>query len=86
MDKNLFIECGIALYGEQWQTNLAKSLGINARRIRQWVAGERQTIPNGIWNDLEIILANKANVINQLLIDNFGHEISKLDDSGSVFD
>ena len=33
---------GQALYGAQWQSALARSLGVDARRVREWLAGERK--------------------------------------------
>lgn len=54
---------GEALYGSQWQSNLARELNLSdARRIRQWLAGERK-IPFGIWADLaELVRVKKTNL------------------------
>ena len=30
---------GRALYGERWQSDLARALGLNARSVRRWAAG-----------------------------------------------
>jgi hypothetical protein len=55
---------GFALYGPRWQTNLSRALNLSdARRIRQWMAGERP-IPDGIWQDLIDLLKIKIMVIN----------------------
>ncbi|SHH52802.1 hypothetical protein [Ferrimonas marina] len=54
---------GLALYGKQWQTRLAEGLGLSdARRVRQWMAGERP-IPEGVWADLENLLADRQQEI-----------------------
>lgn len=43
---------GVALYGPRWQTNLARDLGLSdARRVRQWIAGDRR-IPFHIWPEV----------------------------------
>jgi plasmid maintenance system antidote protein VapI len=36
---------GQALYGEQWQTSIARDLGVNARTVRKWLAGDRPITP-----------------------------------------
>lgn len=42
---------GQALYGTQWQSNLAKSLNIDSRRVRQWLNNERP-LPDWLNNEL----------------------------------
>jgi len=31
---------GEALYGQLWQTEMANALGVSARAVRRWVAGD----------------------------------------------
>lgn len=58
---------GKALYGERWQTDLARDLGLSdARRIRQWMAGERP-IPQGIAKELIDLLASRKLLIDETL-------------------
>ena len=65
MNKQALINVGIALYGERWQTDLARDLGLSdGRRIRQWLSGDRP-IPEGVWDDLGKLLADRKNVINE---------------------
>lgn len=67
MNKQALINVGLALYGERWQTDLARDLGLSdGRRIRQWLSGDRP-IPEGIWDDLGKLLADRKNVINEVL-------------------
>jgi len=62
--KDVLIKSGKALYGERWQTDLARDLGLSdGRRIRQWLSGDRP-IPEGIWNDIAKLLADRAVVIS----------------------
>ncbi len=64
---------GKALYGDRWQTDLSRDLHLSdARRIRQWMAGERP-IPNGIWDDLRALLSERQLSIQEVL--------DKLDDA-----
>ena len=39
---------GQAVYGEDWQSPMARDLGITGRHLRRWVAGER---PVPAWVD-----------------------------------
>jgi hypothetical protein len=53
-------EAGQALYGERWQTDLARDLGIaDARRVRQWMTGDRP-IPAGVWADIARLLRQRG--------------------------
>jgi len=47
---------GVALYGPRWQTNLARDLNLSdARRVRQWITGDRR-IPMHIWPEVGRII------------------------------
>lgn len=60
---------GKLLYGEQWQTNLARELKLSdARRIRAWLSGERK-IPVGVWCDIADLLTIKHHKIAEALKD-----------------
>lgn len=45
-------QAGELLYGNQWQSDLARAINVDSRRIRQWLSGQRP-IPVGLW--IEII-------------------------------
>jgi hypothetical protein len=45
--RSLLARAGVLLYGERWQSDLARDLGQDPRRLRQWIAGERP-IPSDI--------------------------------------
>lgn len=56
----LLEEAGQALYGERWQSEMARALGVkDSRRIREWMAGDR-TIPPGIWPELAELLRQRG--------------------------
>lgn len=40
-DLELLHRAGELLYGQDWQSELARALGISARSVQRWVAGER---------------------------------------------
>lgn len=58
-------EAGNALYGERWQSPLARDLGVGDRRVREWVSGDRTT-PPGIRADLERLCRERAGVLSEL--------------------
>lgn len=60
--------CGAVLYGDRWQSDLARALGVNDRRVRQWMSGERP-IPPGIWTDIAGLLRKRQQEVATLLRD-----------------
>ena len=52
---------GQALYGRQWQTELARVLNVLPVRVRDWQAG-RRPIPEWIWGKIadELIARSEA--------------------------
>lgn len=65
--KNQLTKCGQALYGERWQTDLARDLGLSdGRRIRQWLSG-KGPIPEGVWDDLVKLLSDRKVSIDAVL-------------------
>lgn len=59
MNKDQLITIGQALYGTQWQSDLARALNIDSRRIRQWLNDERP-FPEWLDNELKTLL--QANI------------------------
>ncbi|MCW0413494.1 hypothetical protein NG831_06475 [Xanthomonas sacchari] len=49
---------GQLLYGERWQSDLARALGVNDRRVRAWMLGERN-MSAGIWADIAALLRQR---------------------------
>lgn len=49
---------GMAMFGEQWQSAIAKKLGVNDRTVRRWAVGEIQ-INQNIFVDLERALVQR---------------------------
>ena len=65
--RGLLISAGQLLFGERWQTELARALGLSdGRRIRQWLSGDRP-IPVGIWDDLSELLKDRSSEIALIL-------------------
>ncbi len=57
--RSLLARCGACLYGERWQSPLARDLGVSDRSVRAWVAGTR-SIPAGVWGDLRRLLQERV--------------------------
>lgn len=52
-------EVGAALYGAAWQSDLARALEINPRRVREWLAGER-SMPKWLPEALHLLWTTRA--------------------------
>ena len=57
---------GRALYGERWQSALAHDLGVDPRRVRQWMAGERKPQP-GVMHDIIYLLERNQGTVADTL-------------------
>lgn len=57
--RSLLARCGACLYGERWQSPLARDLGVSDRSVRAWMAGTR-SIPEGVWGDLRRLLQERV--------------------------
>lgn len=55
---------GELLYGTQWQTDLARALEIDSRRVRDWLQ-ERRPIPLGIRFELIKLLKERSKNIDE---------------------
>lgn len=63
----LLTQIGEALYGTQWQTDLARALGLkDPRSIRYWVSGNRP-IPKNLAPELIALLKSNEKDIQHLI-------------------
>lgn len=62
------VRYGQYLYGSRWQSDLARSLSVGDRRVREWVSGERRP-PAGIWVDIAALLRQRQREGISLLIE-----------------
>lgn len=56
---------GRALYGDQWQSALARDLGVGSRRVREWMALER-SIPAGVGLQICTLLKGRSQLMADL--------------------
>ncbi len=61
----LLVECGEALYGQQWQSALARDLDVADRTVRRWVAGTSE-VPAGLYLDLLRLTQERAAALDAL--------------------
>lgn len=47
-------QVGRALYGHEWQTDLARALGLSARTVRYWAQTGR--VPASRWNEIAALV------------------------------
>lgn len=61
----MLVEAGEALYGHQWQSALARDLGVADRTVRRWVAGTTP-MPSGVYVDLLRMTQERAAALDAL--------------------
>lgn len=55
---------GELLFGNQWQSDLARALEVDSRRVRDWLQ-ERRPIPAGVKSEvIELLLKNSQDTAN----------------------
>lgn len=59
---------GEALYGSTWQSELARSLNVGARRVREWLAGDRRPSA-GVWSDIKALLRQRGDEALAVLVE-----------------
>ena len=64
-DLDLFRATGEALYGPEWQSELARQLDVNLTTLRRWATG-KFAIPAGIWADLGPLIEAKQAEMEKL--------------------
>lgn len=64
--RDLLIECGEALYGPRWQSEMALRLNVNKRTIGRWLSGA-SPIPLGLREDLFNLLRHRVMWVKDLM-------------------
>lgn len=62
----IIADIGQALWGTQWQTDMAKALDVSDRTVRRWVAGTTP-IPRGIYADLIRVMTERQADLDDLI-------------------
>ena len=66
MSDRLIARVGEALYGERWQTPLARDLDVADRTVRRWAAGEDEPRP-GVYVDCLRLAIERAAALDDLI-------------------
>lgn len=61
----VLVEAGEALYGGQWQSALARDLGVSDRTVRRWAAGV-YPMPAGVYVDLLRLTQERAATLDAM--------------------
>lgn len=61
----LLHDCGEALYGPRWQSELARDLGCSIRTMQRWAIGSTD-IPGGVYLDLLRLTMERAQTLDDL--------------------
>jgi len=61
----LLVEAGETLYGSQWQSAIARDLGVADRTVRRWLAGTSE-VPAGLYLDLLRLTQERAAALDAL--------------------
>ncbi|AKG07048.1 hypothetical protein AAX06_01335 [Moraxella bovoculi] len=67
MTKEQLTEIGQTLYGTQWQSDLARALNIDSRRVRQWINDERP-LPDWLGGELKVLLTDNISQCQKCLL------------------
>jgi DNA-binding transcriptional regulator YdaS (Cro superfamily) len=62
---SLLEDAGQALYGPQWQSAMARDLGVSDRTVRRWAAGS-SVAPASAYLELERIAQRRAGELREL--------------------
>jgi len=66
LSNELLKRVGQFLFGEQWQSPLARDVGVGERSMRRWAAGT-DPIPRGVWSDVGLRLESVQGDLEYLI-------------------
>lgn len=60
------VEAGRLLFGERWQSDLARALGTSSRMVRYWVAGTH-TRPVDLHRRLAVLVQDRVDEMRDMI-------------------
>lgn len=54
----ILAQCGRALYGSRWQSEIARDLRVSDRTMRRWASGAN-AVPDGVIDELRALLRQR---------------------------
>ena len=61
----LIVRVGRALYGDRWQSELARALDVAGRTVRRWAAGEYE-VPAGVWGEILALVRSQRRALGDV--------------------
>jgi hypothetical protein len=58
---------GEALYGPNWQSQLARDLSVSDRTVRRWLAGGKHSIPARLDEEIAILIRARIYKLEKLV-------------------
>lgn len=65
-DQALIVTVGEALWGDRWQAQMARALGVSVDTVQDWRQGRYSPRP-GVWADLREIAQRRSNAVTAAL-------------------
>lgn len=64
-EKDVLCAAGLALYGDSWQSAMARALGVSDRTVRRWMSGQ-SAMPVGCWPQIEQLLDQRFETLTTI--------------------
>lgn len=66
MSLRLISDIGRSLWGDRWQTDMARAIGVSDRTVRRWVDGSAEPAV-GVYIDLLRLVIERASDLDDLI-------------------
>lgn len=63
--RHVLSRAGNALYGQLWQSDMARAIGVSDRTVRRWVAG-KSAVPASAWSAIVALMQRRAEALTDL--------------------
>jgi hypothetical protein len=66
MNDNLITRAGLALWGERWQADMARALGVHRDTVQDWRQGRSEPRP-GVYAELLRVAAERREAVGDVV-------------------
>jgi hypothetical protein len=63
--RGMLMQVGEALYGDRWQSDLSRAIGVSDRTMRRWIADPHE-IPEGVWREISNLMLQRMVALENL--------------------